>query len=142
MNLSLEGSGFLPTAELTSYSWGTVTIDSAAMDFANLTTANAAQFLVSNGAHQSFPQLTSYDGLYPNANFVLEASGAGSVLDMSSVRTFAGQTNGSWQSLYVDALGGGLVKLGNVQSITQGRTNFIARGRTATAPPVRSIFRR
>ncbi len=89
--------------------------------FPKATAIDGASFFVSGGAHLSLPAATSYSHFSTASSQVrhLQADGAGSVLDLSSVKSITNGTNYGSQ-IYVDALAGGLVDLSGVMQIADG----------------------
>ena len=91
------------------------------------TTADAANLSALDGGKLSLPKLTSYAGSdYHGAT--LQASGSGSVLDLSHVITFSG----GYYEVVVQANSGGRVTLGGISTITSGGTSFTANGTDST----------
>ena len=127
VNLTLSGSGSLPTGNLTSYNHGSVNVSGQALDLGKVQTSTGSSFVVGAGVTQSLPQLTSYAaGGTMGSTVYLQANGAGSVLDLSAVQTFSGKT--TWYELHVQASSGGRVQLGSVPAITSGGVQFAASG--------------
>ena len=89
------------------------------------TTATGANLSARAGGEIHLPNLTSYDG---GPGFVstrtLEARGAGSLLDLSTVTSFRSHT---WTQV-IQALDGGRVDLSHVPTISQGTTTVTADG--------------
>ena len=49
-NVTLDGTGTITTAQITSYTGGTLTLSGGTASFTNLTNADGSSFLVSGGA--------------------------------------------------------------------------------------------
>jgi len=106
LNLSLAAGGFISTAQLT-----------------NITGANLT---VSGGAVLSLPDVVSYQPPTVCEDITWLASGAGSVLSLPALTNLTG--NLVCGQLAVEALGGGQVQLGSVNSIDNGTLTFLSDG--------------
>ena len=94
-------------------------------DLHNVAKIDDASFIVSGGVTLALPGAVSYAG--GTNNRTLSATGPASVLDLSAVTTFSGQT-GSFSQLQIQAQGGGFVKLGAVANIQLGHATVLADG--------------
>ena len=84
VNLILDGTGTIATAEIASYTAGTLSLSGGTLSLTGLTNANGSSFLVSGGASLSLPALTSFTGGV-NHGDTLQATGAGSVLAVAGL---------------------------------------------------------
>ncbi|MCA9185233.1 MAG: hypothetical protein KDA99_06420, partial [Planctomycetales bacterium] len=95
----------------------------SSIDTADIITVNQTSLLASGGGTVELPLVTS---IVHEANSVtIQADGAGSLMDLTSVTTFAGATVAGTS---VQATLGGRVDLSNVVSITAGATSVTANG--------------
>ncbi len=86
---------------------------------------NQSDFVVKGGAQLTLPSsVTSYAGAAARPN-LLQAEGTGSLLNLSSLTSFAAGTN---YDTNVQATGGGVVNLSGVTTITTGSADFYADG--------------
>jgi len=90
-----------------------------------LTNLGTSAVVVNAGGVVRFPGLTTYDMGPPCTVTAWEVSGAGSVLDLSSLTNLAGGTCGT---LSISAKAGGLLNLSNLTTITGGAVAFVADG--------------
>ncbi len=90
------------------------------LDLGKLTNVNQTNITAVNGGKLALPLVTGYTG--PTTyNGLLQASGAGALLDLTTFTSFAG---GNGRSTWVWAQGGGKVDLGNVPQINGGATDI------------------
>ena len=138
VDLHLDASAALPTAQITTVAAGRITVSGADADLSGLTTAIGTQFVVV-GAEPDLSSLADIDGSsfsvrgggrlwLPAAQYYsvastgnnqhrrFEADGAGSRLDLSNLTAITGGTHYGAR-LSVDATGGGQVDLGGVTQI-------------------------
>ena len=142
-DLTTDGTGTLATAQITTFTNGIATVSGGAADFsgmidvtgssftlsgggtANLDNASKidqASFFVSGGVTLALPAATSYSA----QNYsTIQASGTGSVIDLSHLTALAGTP---YWPLSVNALAGGKVDLSNLATYTGGVTRFTADG--------------
>jgi hypothetical protein len=100
-------------SSLTSLTASTLTVTGGSSSFTNVNYLNSSSVFVSNGATVSMPLVQSYSALAANSATYLEASGAGSQLNLSSVTTLTGgkgQGGTNWAA-NIEALGGATVDL-------------------------------
>ncbi|MEM8679379.1 MAG: Calx-beta domain-containing protein, partial [Planctomycetota bacterium] len=144
VRVSLNGTGTLPTSQLTDVQGSNLIIENVFVDLSNVsnftnsrltllgggttdvsqvTQINGASFFVHDGVTLAVPLATGYTGQSNDGTF-FEAHGAGSRLDLSSITSFSG---GSFISgLVIDAIAGGVVDLSGTQAITGGATRITA----------------
>ena len=143
VNVTLNGTGTLPTSQIESYTRGVASFANVAVDFATATdvtgssftltgggtvdltsasTIHGASFVVRDGVTLALPSATTYAG----ANSTLEANGDGSRLDLSSITTLSG--GGFIDTLFIKATDGGTLDLSNATAVTGGATNVSAQG--------------
>ena len=112
VDLLYDGSGTLPTSSLTAVIQGRITASGVAEILPNLADAEGSSLFVSGGGKLSLPALCSYnEGSVVSPQVVtLQATGAGSVLDLGNVQAL---TNGTLYGslLQIQALSGGTVDL-------------------------------
>src|SRR5262249_25957828 len=94
VHISIDASGSLVVPKLASATVSQLDVDTQTVSFANLTNVDGSNVFVSGGATLTFPLLTSYTNLASlNSQYrTLQASGPGSVLDLSAVTSV---TNGT-----------------------------------------------
>jgi hypothetical protein len=121
--LDLSGSATYDFSGLTSATTSVFNVNGSATKFPSLSNIDGTSVLVSGGATLSLPALTSYTNLATgNDQYrTLQASGAGSVLDLGKV---ASVTNGTAYNtnLAINALAGGTVNLSAAATITDPNT--------------------
>ncbi|HLJ95648.1 MAG TPA: hypothetical protein VKU02_20900 [Gemmataceae bacterium] len=128
-NLALtDGSSLTVTGAFSESANHLLDADQASTLLANGTsTINGASLYAANGSTISLPGATSYDALGAGFSPTLQASGAGSRLDLSHVTTWRGAgDSGNGNRIYVQALGGGVVDLSQLPQIAVGNTWFQA----------------
>lgn len=104
----------------------------SAITTAALANINNANISVAGGADLTLPALTTLTEPYGGT---LQASGAGSVLDLTHLTSFSGAGAGNTFSvLNVTAQAGGKVDLSKVTSYTSGSTHFTADGAGSVIP--------
>jgi hypothetical protein len=117
-NLNLTVGGPMDTAQLTAVRNGTITINGVAADLSRVASIDRSSVIVTGGVTVALPLVTSYtygDQFSPNRSF--QASGAGSVLDLSNLTTVTGsQTSSVVLSITADS--GARIPLTRLTSIT------------------------
>ena len=109
-NITLNATGMMNTAEITSYTGGgTLQVVAAAPDFRALPSIDGQNISVDGGGTLSLPLVTGYTNT--GDNHTLRASGVGSVLSLPNVTTITGSGN-AYDPLTIQATNGGLVGLG------------------------------
>ena len=119
VNLILDGTGTIATAQIASYKAGTLSLSGGTLSLTGLTNANGSSFLVSGGASLSLPALTSFTGGV-NYGDTLQATGAGSVLSLPALTTLTENTNNDNSFLHILATSGGSVQLPALTQINGG----------------------
>ncbi len=126
-NSSLEagGGGAILDGALTTLNHADYHLDDGAssLDASHITTIASANLYVGGGADLTFPSLTSWT--YPQGSTV-QASGQGTVFDLSSLTTLAGAT--TYYTLAINAESGGEINLSKVTSQPTGRVAFYSYG--------------
>jgi len=139
VHLSLGATGTVPTAQMTTFTSGRVSligvdhdlsgltgalgtqfvVDGTQPDLSNLSSIDGVSFFVSGGGLVSLPLVTSYSvaSTGNDQHRTFRAEEAGSLLDLSNVTTITNGTNYGAR-LYVEALTGGEIDLGGVTEIT------------------------
>ncbi|MEZ4710887.1 MAG: hypothetical protein R3A44_27055 [Caldilineaceae bacterium] len=127
IGLILDGTGSLATSQITTFTGGKAEVTATTPDFGNMTNVDGSSFIVKAGGQVALPKVTSYAGDGAGSDFftALSADGAGSLLDLSTVTTFAGNTFVN-DNLGVKALNGGKIDLQAVNEITVGMVQFSA----------------
>ena len=117
LTLTLDGTGSFPASQLASFTNGTINITGGTSSFAALTDLDGSNVTISGGAALNLSALTSYTGAAASeVNTTLEATGAGSVLDLSNLTTLS-STLGVDSGVAVEALAGGNVNLPGLTAI-------------------------
>jgi hypothetical protein len=123
VSVTLKPGGILPVAQLRELRGFTVSGMTVAFPaLTNLTTGNV---LVDGGGRATLPLLTSHDGGFLCSVPVWEASGAGSVLDLSQLVSLTGPGCGAQ---VFTATAGGTVIVSNLPVVTEGTLTFSADG--------------
>ena len=117
LTLALDGTGSFPASQIASFTNGTINITGGTSSFAALTDLDGSSVIVNGGASLTLLGLTSYTGstAYQATN-TLEATGAGSVLDLSNL-TALSSALGADSGVAVQALAGGNVNLPGLTAI-------------------------
>jgi hypothetical protein len=115
VNLIIETGGTINTTQLTTITNATITVNGGTSAFPDVTNLDGTGVNVSGGVTVGFPSLTSMTHTAPVAR-TWQASGVGSVLDLSALVTLTGSTAGS-VGLTIAALDGGQVDLSNTTTI-------------------------
>jgi hypothetical protein len=129
LNLVLRGTNSsFQLAQLTSLANSALTVDAVNLTLANVTDISLASFYVENGGRLFLPNATTYPpGIPAFQNREFRASGAGSVLDLSSLTSVSGSVNG-FSQLYIRAYGGGTVLLSGITTLPTSVFHFWAEG--------------
>jgi hypothetical protein len=123
VTVTIKSGGMLSAAQIDLLKG--LTVSGTALDLPEITNFFAGNLTVSGGAVLRLPNLFKHDqGLDCNVN-TWQVSGAGSVLDLSSMTNLTGSSCGE---LAVEALSGGTVNLSNLAIIVEGRVRFLADG--------------
>jgi len=109
VSVALDGTDPQVANSWTTLSKGSLTVTGGSYNLAGLTDVDGSSLEVSNGANLTLPNLTSYTIQYT----AFEASGTGSVLDVSALSSLTWQ--GGWT---VEALSGGTVNLSGLTSLS------------------------
>jgi RHS repeat-associated protein len=119
--VTIDGStSVLPTDQLTSIVNGGLVLAGVGnvRSFPNLTVLDGSNVAADSGATLALPVLTSYThtGVY-DADVVLEASGANSLLDLSALAGLTGSTD-AFCNVTIRATGGGHVDASHLTTVT------------------------
>ena len=89
-DVTTDGTGTLGTAQISSFSGGTITVNGGTPDYSGLTSLTAANLYANNGTVLAFPSVTSYaaQSVYVPT---IQANGTGSVVDLSHLTTLVGR---------------------------------------------------
>ena len=89
VDLTLTATGTLPTAQITAVTAGSITVTGGAPALTGLTTVDGVDLFVTGGGTLALPNVTAFSGVAPR-HTTFQASGAGSVLDLSKIATLNG----------------------------------------------------
>jgi RHS repeat-associated protein len=118
VNLTIDGSSTIATAQLTSYAGGSISISGGSPSFAGLTSFNGSDITVSGGGTVSLPGVTGYAG---NGNTTtLEATGTGSALTLANLASVTEAASNYPAATQFEALAGGTVTLSGLHTINTG----------------------
>ena len=117
--LTIDGTGTQDTAQITSLAGDTLTVTGGSPSFAGLTTINGSDINVSGGVSLTLPGVTEYTG-GSSYSTTLEASGAGSALDLPNVTTWEGAVGCCWDA-QVSTLSGAKSRCPLSPPIREGR---------------------
>lgn len=120
------GDGILKTAQLTALSQGELTVIGESIDFGGVTNIDGVSLYAKQGGKLSFPQVTSYTVADAISSPTIQASGAGSVIDLRNATLLIGATSVS--SIHVIASDGGMVDLRALPQIIDGPVAFQSQG--------------
>ncbi len=130
VNLSIGGASTIATAQLASYTGGSMTISGGSPSFAALSTFTSSSITVSGGGTVSLPKVTAYAGSGGNNTF--EATGTGSTLTLANL-TSVTETSSAYQAqVMFEALAGGTVTLSALTTINTGTVVLEADGANGT----------
>ncbi len=117
--------GSILTGALTTLNRGDLQLDdnSSSITTSKITSITSSNLYVYGGGDMAFPALTQFS--QPNGA-TIQASGAGSVLDLSKLTSLVGAT--AYSSLNINAQAGGKVNLSGVTSQPSGRIYANAQG--------------
>ena len=133
--LTIDGTGTQDTAQITAFTNGIATVSGGAADFSGMIDVTGSSFTLSGGGTANLDDASKIDGAifnvsggvtlalpaatsYSAQNFsTIQASGTGSVVDLSHLTTLAGAP---YWPLSVNAQAGGKVDLSNLTSYTGG----------------------
>ena len=139
-------NGTMNTAQLTTITRGSIVVANALGDFSGLTMMQDTAVTLNAGGSMAWPSLTNFDESSLTVNngttlttpnsatsyvgkssqpSLLRASGTNSTLDLSSVTSLEGGTN--WDT-NIQAVGGGLVDLSGLTSVTVGSIDVESSG--------------
>jgi YD repeat-containing protein len=119
VNLPIDHTATVATAQITTFSQGTVTLTSGTLSLPDVADADAASFQVSGGASLTLPVLTSYKGAVGYADD-WQATGTGSVLSLPTLTTITEDTSNGNSWTEIQALSGGNVDLPALPKISGG----------------------
>ncbi len=127
-DLTIDGTATVPTGQLTSYTGGTITVNSGTPNFSGLTSVDGDQVYANGGAVVAFPNVIALSTTN-GANLTIQASGTSgangtgtpSEIDLSHVTTLTGTTD---NVIFFNAYSGGEVDLSGLTSNPSGRNCF------------------
>ncbi len=123
LTIDNTAAGFSSLVDLTG---STVTLrNGGTADLHNVAKIDGASLFVSGGVTLALPGVLGYTGSSSTSS-TMKADGAGSLIDLSSITSFAGPTaNGA---LTVEAVNGSQVSLSHIAAIGSGHASFSADG--------------
>ena len=123
VKVTLASGGVLPVAQMGSLNG--ITVNGMNVTFPGLTNFDTGEFVISNAAMVTIPNLTDYlgGGLCNEGRWLV--SGAGSAVNLPALRFFTGKNCGE---LVVMASAGGDLLLGGVTNIPSGNVAVISDG--------------
>ena len=119
INLAIDPTATLSTAQITSFTQGTFSLSSGTLSLPVLTDADGSSLLVSGGASLTLPALTSYTGFIANTD-TLQATGTGSLLSLPTLATITEDTTNGYSWTQIKALAGGIVSFPALPQISGG----------------------
>ncbi len=128
VGISEDGTGTLNLGALTNLTDSTLTVSGGTATLTNVADIDNTSLYVSSGAALSLPGAAGFQAGCQTV--VWQATGAGSVLQLSRLTNIVGSACGYF--LDIQALAGGQVLLGDVQSITNGDIAILADGAGST----------
>lgn len=123
VSITIKSGGQLDAAQITLLKG--LTVSGTSLSLPGITRLFAGDIIVEGGAVLSFPNLANHDQGTRCVVNRWSSSGAGSILDLSSLTNLTGASCGS---LDVRALAGGLINASNLVSISEGRVDFLSDG--------------
>ncbi len=118
-SFTLSNSGTILDPQLASFNNATLTDSGEAVTLAKLTNADSSKLYVNGGGTLALPKLTAYANP-ASVQAYFQASGAGSVLDISALTSVGAIPGWFWD---VQAQQGGLIKLSGLTSVGSGSQN-------------------
>ena len=128
VGISEDGTGTLNLNALTNLTDSTLTVSGGTVTLTGVADIDNTSLYVSSGAALSLPGAVGFQAGCQNV--VWQASGAGSLLQMSHLTNIVGSTCGYFFD--IQALAGGQVLLGDLQSITNGGVAILSDGAGST----------
>ena len=127
VSLTIDGTGSQNTAQIVSMLGdSTLNVSGGSPNFAGLTTIDGSNVTVSGGVNLTLPGLTEY--VAGNTYYTtLEATGAGSVLNLPKVTTYEGSVT-CCAAAELNALSGGEISLPTLTTDQGGETRILAQG--------------
>ncbi|MEM7536848.1 MAG: Ig-like domain-containing protein [Chloroflexota bacterium] len=129
ININLDNTGTLATSQMDTVTGSHFQLTGATPDLGQLRDVDGTSFTLQAGAQVLLPQITSYAGDGEGSGFFTKFTieGAGSLLDLSTLTTLAGNTFVN-DSLQIKVTDGGKVDLSNISQIDVGKVQFTASG--------------
>ena len=123
----IEGTGVMDISSLTQMDRGYLQLIGASRTLPNLTDAGFTGFYVSGGGTLALPGLTGFNHATTatSRGVTFEASGVGSVLDVSNITTMT-SSDATFSHMDVQALSGGKIDLSGLTAVTAGTVRFKA----------------
>ena len=132
INLTIVGASVLPISQYTSITDGLITVQGTDRTFTNVTDIDGSPLTATAGGTLSLPNVTSYT--YGGDDPVWQASGSGSVLDLSGLTTLTVSTQFDTR-ITVEALAGGETDLSHLgQILDPSSVNIGDRGACSSRP--------
>jgi len=127
VDLPLDGVSTIATDQIASYTDGSMTVSGGSFTLSNLTDLDDANVTVEGGTSLCLPGITSYTHDHTANGRTLEATGAGSTLDLANLATVMA-SGGDFDSLYFEALAGGSVNLSALAQLNTGTIGLVSDG--------------
>jgi hypothetical protein len=121
--VTIRSGGSLDTSQLNLLK--SLTVSGTSLSLPGITNLFSGDLIVDQGAVLSFPNLFRHTQANGCVLSTWSVSGAGSMLDLSSMTNITGSTCGS---LNINALAGGLMNLSNLVTISDGIIAFLGDG--------------
>ncbi len=126
LSIDLDGTGVIADSQWQTFNTVNFTVTGGSYSLPGLTDITAATLFAGSGGSLTLAGVTSYDAPNGGGDWYLEASGAGSTLDLPNLTTI-GTLTGS--TLHIEAMQGGQVGLPKLNSISNTRpVQFTADG--------------
>jgi RHS repeat-associated protein len=119
VNLTLDGTGTLATAQITSYTNGTLTLSGGSLALTGVTVMDGSNVTVSGGASLNLPNVASYTG-HSNLATTFEATGTGSTLSLPLLTALTVDTTQYGSVTQLEALAGATVNIPLLVTINTG----------------------
>ena len=125
IDVIVGATGTIDVAQLTAITKATISVSGATALFPNVSTLDGTSVLVSGGVTLAFPALTSFSQTATQSR-TWQASGAGSVLDLSGLTSLTGSVAAA-AAFNITTLNGGQVDLGSLTTINVPGTSITGR---------------
>ena len=124
--LRIDDTGIVPTAQLNLLTNVDLWVDNASPNLGRVTNIDNTSVTALNGGIARLTNVINFD--VGGQDVTWKADGTGSLIDLSTLSRAA---ISYYQRLYVQALDGGVVDLGGLQSLSTGSVQILADGSTS-----------